>query len=525
MTKPQDTQKRDRQKKKRRPSARSKGFIAWRGRFVRLFRSQIPVLIAVISAAAITRIEGYTSEAYSVVVLLLLTAVIYTALYSGIRQGIISAIISASYNAYLLSGSIAVVSLSDRSARSALLIAVVLPALAAIVGHLKERNDYFLAREKHARIQAERSEERLRFMAEAMPQKIFTAKPNGDSDYFNPQWTEYTGLSFKQIKSGSWAQFIHPDDLDDNFRRWQHSLDTGEPFQFEHRLKQHDGTYRWHISRAEALRDEEDTVILWVGSSTDIEDVRRTRKLEASTARLIEQRAQLLALNKAKDEFISLASHQLRTPATGVKQYVGMLLEGYAGQISKQQQQMLRHAYESNERQLAIVDDLLKVAQLDAGRVRLQREKANITNLLKDILQEQASKFTERKQTVVFTPGRRAITASVDSDRMRMVLENIIDNAGKYTPPHKKIEIKAQKAQGLVTITVKDEGVGIAKKDRRKIFHKFSRLDNPLSVSVEGSGLGLYWVKKIIDLHGGSIKVDSEVDSGSVFTISLPADT
>lgn len=501
------------------------GNTATRGNiFLRLIVGQLPVVIAILAALIVAQAAGgYGSDGYSLVVLLLLMAVVYTALYRGARQGLISAVLAVSYNTYIFSGLVQIFSLADGSLRSILLLGIVLPALAVIVGRLKERSDYFLARETSARIRAEESEQRLRFMAESMPQKIFTFKPNGENDYFNPQWIEFSGLNLEQMHSKGWEQLIHPDDLDENVRRWQHSLDTGQPFQFQHRLKRADGAYRWHLSRAEAMRNEKENIVLWVGSSTDIEDVRRTRKLEASTARLTEQRAQLLTLNKAKDEFISLASHQLRTPATGVKQYVGMLLEGYGGKVTQQQRSMLTHAYESNERQLAIVDDLLKVAQLDAGKVQLQKEKVNVVVLLRNVLHEQASKFAERKQTVIFTPGRRAITAVIDSHRMRMVLENIIDNASKYTPAHKHIEVSLSKTNQIVTIIVKDEGVGIDQKDIKKIFHKFSRLDNPLSVSVGGSGLGLYWVEKIVDLHGGSVEVESEADKGSTFTVKVPA--
>jgi len=129
------------------------------------------------------------------------------------------------------------------------------------------------------------SAERFRFLAESMPQKIFTARPNGEVDYFNRQWTEFTGLSFEQIKDWGWTQFIHPHDVEENVRRWQQSINTGEPFQFEHRFQRADGEYRWHLSRAHAMRDAHGRVLMWIGSNTDIDDVKRAE----------EERAQLLA--------------------------------------------------------------------------------------------------------------------------------------------------------------------------------------------------------------------------------------
>jgi PAS domain S-box-containing protein len=383
-----------------------------------------------------------------------------------------------------------------------------------------------ITEQKKAEEALQQSEERLRFMAESMPQKIFTATPYGKIDYFNPQWMEFTGLSFEQIKGWGWTQFIHPDDVEDNIARWQHSIDTGEPFAFENRFRRHDGQYRWHVSRARAMRDENGNIIMWIGSNTDIHDIKialqHERELEEKTASLAKQHSQLVALNQAKDEFISLASHQLRTPATGVKQYLGMVLQGYAGNISEEQRAFLEQAFGSNERQITIINDLLKVARVDAGEVTLNKEKTDIVPLLQDIINEQAAKFAERDQKLVFEPKQSSLKATIDKANLRMVLENIIDNASKYSPQGKTIEVSAKKSKGVLIITIKDEGVGIAQKDVDKIFAKFSRLDNPLSVVVSGTGLGLYWAKKIIDLHGGTVDVASEVDKGTTFKLNLP---
>lgn len=273
------------------------------------------------------------------------------------------------------------------------------------------------------------------------------------------------------------------------------------------------------------MYDDTGAVRMWIGSTTDIHDIKsaleREQKLEKTTARLSEQREELIALNKAKDEFISLASHQLRTPATGVKQYLGMVLEGHAGDLSEMQRDFLAQANESNDRQITIINDLLKVAKVDAGKVTLRKQKTDVVALTQSVIDEQKSKFDTRRQKVVFKPQRKRIVATVDEGHMRMVLENIIDNASKYTPEGKSIEVSITTAKSRVQITVKDNGVGIAADDIKKIFYKFSRIHNPLSVQVGGSGLGLYWAKKIIDLHGGTIRVTSQMSKGSTFIINL----
>jgi len=371
------------------------------------------------------------------------------------------------------------------------------------------------------------SEERLRFMAETMPQKVFTAKADGEVDYFNPQWMEFTGLSLEQIRDWGWTQFIHPDDVEKNVRLWKDSLATGQPYQIEHRFRRYDGVYHWHLSRAQPMRDQDGNVIRWFGSCTDIEEIRNTvqrrDELEAITLVLKEQRAQLVALNESKDEFISLASHQLRTPASAVKQFLSMVLEGYAGDLTPEQQALLTHAHESNQRQIAIVNDLLKVAQVDAGKIYLNRQPTDMVSLMNDVMVEQAAKFKQRQQDVSLIHKSKSHISMVDNERIRMVLENLIDNASKYTKTGRKIVVNISQTKAGVLISIQDEGVGIAQQDLDKLFRKFSRVDNPLSVKVGGSGLGLYWAKKIIDLHGGSIDVKSESNKGSTFSIRLPA--
>lgn len=236
-----------------------------------------------------------------------------------------------------------------------------------------------------------------------------------------------------------------------------------------------------------------------------------------------EQRIQhYIELNRSKDEFISIASHQLRTPATGVKQYVGMLLEGFAGELDPSQRAMLEKAYESNERQLRIVSDLLKVAQVDAGKVVFKKEAIPVNDIVQDIIREQKGTFGRRDQAIEYEAATQSPTAFVDHDTIRMVIENIIDNASKYSEDGKTIIVRTYETPQFACIDVIDQGVGISKHDRSKLFEKFSRINNPLSTKVGGTGLGLYWAKKIVDLHDGSITVKSIQGQGTTFSICLP---
>ncbi|GAC1499411.1 MAG: hypothetical protein NVS1B10_02110 [Candidatus Saccharimonadales bacterium] len=406
----------------------------------------------------------------------------------------------------------------------ALITATPLPGLGDNRSTIVEFRD--ISKEKAALDTLAQSEARLRFLAESMPQKVFTANGRGEIDYFNREWIEFAGLPFKEIRDWGWTKFVHPDDVQENIRLWQESINSGKPFQFEHRFRRHDGEYRWHLSRARPMRDEDGNIIRWFGSNTDIQDIKSTQKrkdeLEKVTVTLKSQKTELMDLNDAKDEFISLASHQLRTPASAVKQFLGMVLEGYVGDLTADQEALLLRAKLSNERQLLITNDLLNIAQVDAGKVTLNKKSVDLVQMIKESIEEQESKFKANQQHVVLDTLLENLYCDIDADRMRMVFENLIDNASKYTHKGKNISVKLSQTKTKAIINFMDQGVGIKKDDFSRLFHKFSRLDNPLSVMAGGSGLGLYLAKKIIDLHKGTITVDSEPGRGTTFTITLP---
>lgn len=261
-----------------------------------------------------------------------------------------------------------------------------------------------------------------------------------------------------------------------------------------------------------------------VKGSFDANSLSRTLYYALGRKQIESQRLQhFIELNKTKDEFISLASHQLRTPATGVKQYLGMVLQGMAGDISEAQRTLLEKAYESNERQLTIVSDLLKVAQVDAGKVHIRKRPVDIVDLVRDVAKEQATTYASRQQTLTVTTEKDKIFADADQGKVRMVFENLIDNASKYSDPGKSVHVEVIQEPQWVRVDIIDQGVGLAIEDTDKLFEKFSRVHNHLSTHVGGTGLGLYWAKNIIDLHGGMIRVASTVGEGSTFSVYLPS--
>ncbi|MGI9027396.1 MAG: sensor histidine kinase [Candidatus Saccharimonadales bacterium] len=228
-------------------------------------------------------------------------------------------------------------------------------------------------------------------------------------------------------------------------------------------------------------------------------------------------------LENSKDEFISIASHQLRTPATVVKQYMGMLIDGYVGKLSSEQTDMLAKAYEYNDTQLHIISDLLKVAQADANKITAVRKETDFVTLLKEVIASEKSSYDEHQLTLTFTSNPTSVMCVMDPLHMRMVFENLLSNARKYSPDKGKVNVVLEASPTQIIVRVSDTGIGIAAADLPRLFHKFSRIHNPLS-SASGTGLGLYWAKKLIDLHGGTVTIDSKVNQGTTFTVTIPRD-
>ncbi len=244
---------------------------------------------------------------------------------------------------------------------------------------------------------------------------------------------------------------------------------------------------------------------------------------------LLKNRARVLSrkeelnIQQAKDELLALASHQLRTPATGVKQYIGMLREGFAGTLNETQANLVEKAYQSNERQLGTINEMLFVARSDAGQLKMEMREFDLGQLVSDILEEQKNVANKVKKHDIklHLPDMPTIVMG-DKLYIRMAVENIISNASKYTKNHGKINVSIRTGDRDVIVSVTDNGVGVSHKDQRFLFKKFSRIPNELSNIVSGSGMGLYLAKTVIMAHQGTIDFHSEEGVGSTVTICLP---
>ena len=366
-----------------------------------------------------------------------------------------------------------------------------------------------------------RSEERLNMALKASSMGLWEWDVATNELYWSPELREIYGVKPKEVMTfEKYTEMIHPEDREHANKIAYESMQTGETYQFEHRIIRRDGSIHWLLGMGRAYLEDGKPVRM-IGTSMNIDSVKQAQELRAANTRLQTQRAELLALNRAKDEFIALASHQLRTPATAVKQYISLLLDEVAGEISDEQKRYLKVAFNSNERQLRIINDLLKTAQIDSSLYTLKKKKQNFVEIVNFAVNELEGTFELRQQEIE-VEGPDAIAIDVDGEEMKLVLTNLLENASKYSYPNSKITVTMTKTPKELEVAVKDKGVGINKQDTKRIFDKFTRVDNDLSDTVSGTGLGLYWVERIVNLHGGNIDVESQRGKGSTFKVKLP---
>jgi len=357
------------------------------------------------------------------------------------------------------------------------------------------------------------SEQRLRFVMDSMEQKIFTAASDGSIDYFNPAWLEFTGLSFAQLKD--WPRFVHPDDRDENVRSWRRATETGEPFQFEQRFRRADGAYRWHISRATAMKDAQGRVLMWIGSNTDIHEQRQSANELANLA------AELSEADRRKDEFIALLAHELRNPLAPISNALQIV------RLADGKKETVQFAAAVMERQLAqlvrLVDDLLDVSRISRGKIELRRERVTLASAVAHAVEAARPLARGMDQALTVTLPPEALQLSADPIRLAQVIGNLLTNASKFTRRGGNIRLQVARDGDVAVIRVVDDGIGIAPEQIGRIFDMFTQLDTSLERAVGGLGIGLSLVRNLVEMHGGTVAVHSAGKGhGSEFTVRLP---
>ncbi|HLN18976.1 MAG TPA: ATP-binding protein [Patescibacteria group bacterium] len=254
-------------------------------------------------------------------------------------------------------------------------------------------------------------------------------------------------------------------------------------------------------------------------------EIQRKEQLQDMTDKLAVANEQLRKLDNAKSEFISIASHQLRTPLTAVKGYGSLLLEGSYGKMSEKQKDVLNKMYQSNERLITLVEDILNLSRIESGRMEYKFESVKIEEVLQEIFDTFILKAKERKLSLELVKSEKSLPeVKTDRNKIREIISNFTDNAIKYTPEG-GVKMKAYEQDGKVVVAISDTGIGIPQEEIPYLFEKFSRGKNISRLNAGGTGLGLHVGIKMIQELKGRIRVESEgAGKGSTFFVELPTE-
>ncbi|HXF15970.1 MAG TPA: PAS domain-containing protein [Burkholderiales bacterium] len=371
------------------------------------------------------------------------------------------------------------------------------------------------------------SEADFRELADAMPQIVFSAGPDGDVDYFNRQWYEYTGLAEGQIGYDSWKPVHTEDGLRRALEAWPRAVRTGEPYEIEYALRRHDGEYRWHLGRALPIRDENGKIVRWFGTNTDIHDRKQTEQALA-TSLDAEQRARSEAelASRMKDEFLANLSHELRTPLTAILGWSHILRRD---NVTPQQLANGADVIERNARaQAQIIEDLLDMSAIISGKVRLQiAENVDLRAVVARAIETTRTAADAKRIAIRVDVGAGdRLNINADASRLQQVIWNLLSNAIKFTPAGGRVNVNAVRLQDVVEISVADTGEGIGPHFLPYVFDRFRQADASTTRRHGGLGIGLSIVKQLVELHGGMVRVFSEGEGrGSTFSVTLPAES
>ncbi|MGE5679706.1 MAG: PAS domain S-box protein [Bacillota bacterium] len=357
---------------------------------------------------------------------------------------------------------------------------------------------------KRAKEEAEKYEESYRQLAEAMPQIVWTADKDGNINYLNQRWNEYSGLVTDEALNWNWIDQVHPDDKKNIVTVWSDSISSKSPYEITSRIRRRDGQYRWFLIRAIPQIDQNGNVVKWFGTSTDIHE-----------QKLLEQ--QLEYSNKELEQFAYVASHDLQEPLRMVTSYTKLLAKKYKGKLDENADQYISFADEGATRMHTLIKDLLMFSRITTRAKPL--EKVNCSQIIEKVLMDLELLIKENNAEIIFNDLPVVIA---DPTQIRQLFQNLIENAIKFHHQARKPEIiiSAGKIDGKWLFSIRDNGIGIESKYFERIFITFQRLHEREKYS--GNGIGLAACKKIVERHGGKIWVDSEPDKGTTFYFTLP---
>ncbi|TMA20768.1 MAG: response regulator [Deltaproteobacteria bacterium] len=363
-----------------------------------------------------------------------------------------------------------------------------------------------------------RGELRFRALTDSMPQCVWAARADGEIYYCNRVWREYAG----EEAGITFFDAIPEEEMEEARLAVGSAIRSGQPLEREQRLRRKDGQWRWHLCRLVPERDERGRILGFICTATDIDQHKRIEEAnKALLASESEARRQAEIANRTKDEFLATVSHELRTPLNAILGWTRMLR---TGAVEPKALGRVLETIERNARaQTQLVEDILDVSRIIAGKLRINIRKTDLHAVARAALDSVRPAADAKGVLLVadLQPGSAEFCG--DPDRLQQVIWNLLSNSIKFTQRSGKVELRIERVQSDVRISVADTGVGIARDALDHVFDRFWQADSSSTRSQGGLGLGLAIVRHLVEVHGGTVRAESEGENqGARFTVSMP---
>lgn len=343
-------------------------------------------------------------------------------------------------------------------------------------------------------------------LAEMLPHIVWIALPDGYNIYQNARFYDFSGLTPAEARGSGWARALHPDDADRTGRAWENACRTGEPYEIEYRFRGKDGHYRWFLTRAACHRNAQGDIDYWYGTNTDVHE---KKLLEESLQRV----------NADLDNFVHMASHDLKGPIGNLEGLLGVLLRRMEPVLDEDTREIAGLLKGSLGMLRQTVKDLATVSQ--ASQTFTETEPVSFAEVLAEVQQDLRPRLDDAEASL--NADWQVAAISFPRKHLRSILYNLVCNAVKYRSPGRPpvIAVATAPADGVVYLVVSDNGSGLTPAQLARLFIPGQRFH----AGVEGSGVGLYLVKRIVENYRGHIGVVSREGEGTTFRIGLPAAT
>jgi PAS domain S-box-containing protein len=361
----------------------------------------------------------------------------------------------------------------------------------------------------------EQRERELKLITEVIPQQVWTALPDGEIDYINQRWQDFTGVTLEQIQNCGWEGIVHPDDLERVIQAWNKAVETGNDYSVEARWREQKGKYHWFLNRAKPLRNEAGEITQWYGTNTDI------TQIKALEVQLQQQTEDLIQANQLKDEFLAIVSHELRTPLNPILGWSQLLS---AGRLDPERiTQGIGIIQRNAKLQAQLIEDLLDVSRILRGKLELKVMPLSLETIIKSAIST-VQLTAEAKSIEIVTSFEPNIgQVSGDAGRLQQIVWNLVSNAIKFTPEGGRVTVDLKRVNTQALIQVIDTGNGIEPEFLPYVFERFRQAESNSTRKFGGLGLGLAIVRHLTELHHGTVTADSSGEGqGATFSVKLP---